>query len=170
MARYVVVNSGIDKSHGEHGVPEVPVTEDGHITAEDLPPSLGLGAQLVRFVLVGGVSAVVDYGILQILMQLVGVQYSLAKAISFVFGTLTAYALNRRYTFRAEPSWRRFLTTMAVYAVMFAVQWGLFTWVTAFLLGRGTSEFWASTIGYVVGQGVATVTNFVVQRALIFRD
>lgn len=117
----------------------------------------------------GVVSAIVDYGTLQLLMQMFDVQYPIAKAVSFVFGTLTAYLLNRRFTFRAEHSWRKFATVMALYALMFAVQWGIFVPLTAFLLDRGLERFWATTIAYVVAQGVATVTNFVVQRTLIFK-
>lgn len=130
---------------------------------------LSLRNQALRFLGVGIVSAIVDYGLLQLFMQVFGMHYPLAKAISFVFGTLTAYLLNRRYTFQAEHSWRNFATVMALYGLMFVVQWGLFTVVTAFLLDQGMSQFWASTIGYVIGQGVATVTNFVVQRTVIFR-
>lgn len=130
---------------------------------------MSLGNQALRFLAVGIVSAIVDYGLLQLFMHVLDMHYPVAKAISFVFGTLTAYLLNRRYTFQAEHSWRNFLTVMALYGLMFAVQWGLFTAVTAFLLGHDFSQFWASTIGFVIGQGVATVTNFVVQRTVIFR-
>ena len=158
-------------AEGRHSeIREIPVREGEYIRAEDLPAPLGLKDQLIRFVLVGGVSAVVDYGIFQLLMHLAGLSYPVAKAISFVFGTLTAYALNRRYTFRAEPSWRKFAVTMTVYGVMFVVQWGLATLITKVLLDQELSLWWASTIGFVIGQGVATVTNFIVQRAFIFRS
>ncbi|WP_333617778.1 GtrA family protein [Dietzia sp.] len=160
------------KSADEHydGVRETAIPPEGVVDSADLPGRMGIMEQAVRFILVGGVSAVVDYGIYQLLMALFGLPYPVAKAISFVFGTLTAYALNRRYTFRSEPSWRKFVTTMAVYAVMFLVQWGIATGVTALLLDHDVSKFWATTIGFVLGQGVATVTNFVVQRAIIFRE
>lgn len=149
---------------------EISVREGEHISVDDLPAPLGLGDQLIRFVLVGGVSAVVDFGIYQLLMHLFGVSYPVAKAISFVFGTLTAYALNRRYTFRAEPSWRKFAITMSVYGIMFIVQWGLATLVTKVLLDQDLSLWLATSIGFVIGQGVATITNFIVQRAFIFRS
>ncbi|MDV8002109.1 GtrA family protein [Rhodococcus sp. IEGM 1408] len=127
-----------------------------------------LKTQVIRFFLTGVLSAVVDYGLLQLMMAF-GVDYGLAKALSFVAGTLTAYSLNRRWTFQAEPSRARFLVTMALYAVMFGVQWGLFMLLTPWFLGMDWSPFWATTAAYVVAQGVATVTNFVVQRTVIFR-
>lgn len=124
--------------------------------------------QVLRFFLTGVLSAVVDYGLLQLMMAF-GMDYGLAKALSFVAGTLTAYSLNRRWTFRAEPSRARFLVTMALYAVMFGVQWGLFMLLTPWFEGLGWSTFWATTAAYVIAQGVATVTNFIVQRTVIFR-
>lgn len=157
-------------AEGRHSeIREIPVREGEHIRAEDLPAPLGLKDQLIRFVLVGGVSAVVDFGLLQLLIWLFGTPYPTAKAISFVFGTITAYSLNRRYTFRSEASWKKLVTTMTVYGIMFAVQWGLFTAVTAFLLDHDVAKWLATTIGFVIGQGVATITNFIVQRAFIFR-
>lgn len=124
--------------------------------------------QVTRFFLTGVLSAVVDYGLLQLLM-LAGLGYGPAKALSFVAGTLTAYALNRRWTFNAEPSRARFVATMCLYALMFGVQWGLFMLLVPWFEGMGWDTFWATTVGYVIAQGVATVTNFIVQRTVIFR-
>lgn len=127
-----------------------------------------LKTQVVRFFLTGVLSAIVDYGLLQLLM-LGGLGHGAAKALSFVAGTLTAYALNRRWTFQAEPSRARFVATMGLYAVMFGVQWGLFMVLVPIFEGMDWSAFWATTVGYVIAQGVATVTNFIVQRTVIFR-
>ena len=127
-----------------------------------------LKTQIIRFFLTGVLSAIVDYGLLQLFM-LFGMGYGPAKALSFVAGTLTAYALNRRWTFQAEPSLARFVATMGLYAVMFGVQWGLFMLLVPWFDAMGWPMFWSTTIGYVIAQGVATVTNFVVQRTVIFR-
>ncbi|WP_216693451.1 GtrA family protein [Dietzia psychralcaliphila] len=124
--------------------------------------------QVTRFFLTGVLSAVVDYGLLQLFM-LFGLGYGPAKALSFVAGTLTAYSLNRRWTFQAEPSRARFVATMGLYALMFGVQWGLFMLLVPWFHDLGWSTFWATTVGYVIAQGVATVTNFIVQRTVIFR-
>lgn len=124
--------------------------------------------QVTRFFLTGVLSAIVDYGLLQLFIAL-GMGHGLAKALSFVAGTLTAYALNRRWTFQAEPSRARFVATMCLYAVMFGVQWGLFMLLVPWFEGMGWTTFWCTTVAYVIAQGVATVTNFIVQRTVIFR-
>ena len=132
------------------------------------PVRLPLRAQLLRFAISGGLSAIVDYGLLLALMAL-GLGHNAAKALSFVAGTTTAYLINRRWTFQAGPSRRRFLAVVALYGLTFAVQVGLFAVLYPWVLGLTGTVLAAQTLGFVVAQGVATTVNFVVQRTLIFR-
>lgn len=130
--------------------------------------ALPLRAQLIRFVITGGISAVVDFGLLVILMEL-GLGHTPAKALSFVAGTTTAYLINRRWTFRAEPSGRRFLAVVVLYAITFALQVGLFSVIFVVLIAQGVGLRAVQVIGFVIAQGVATTVNFIVQRSVIFR-
>src|SRR3954452_709571 len=129
---------------------------------------LPLPAQLTRFIITGGFSAIVDFGILVILMAL-GLGHTPAKAISFVAGTTTAYLINRRWTFRAAPSTRRFIAVVVLYAVTFALQVGLFSVLFDALTRAGLSRLAVQVVAFVIAQGVATTVNFVVQRTVIFR-
>lgn len=138
--------------------PELPLTDS---TADD---ALGLKTQLVRFVLTGGLSAIVDYG-LYVLLMAFGVTRDGAKALSFVAGTTTAYLINRRWTFKAEPSKVRFAAVVALYAVTFAAQVG----INSVLNESLGDQWWVTPFAFVVAQGTATVINFVVQRVVIFR-
>jgi putative flippase GtrA len=139
---------------------ELPITE------RESP--LALRAQLTRFVLTGGLSAIVDFGILVILMHF-GLGHTPAKALSFVAGTTTAYLINRRWTFRAEPSHKRFAAVVALYGITFALQVGLFSVLFVVLTQQGLSQLVVQVVSFVIAQGVATMVNFVVQRAVIFR-
>lgn len=130
--------------------------------------SLRLRSQLTRFVLTGGLSAIVDFGVLSLFITL-GLGHTPAKAISFVCGTTTAYLINRRWTFRAEPSRRRFAAVVVLYAATFGVQVGVFAWLYPTLLSYRLSEVTVRVIAFVIAQGVATTVNFIVQRAVIFR-
>lgn len=141
---------------------------NARVSDPQAPARAPLARQLTRFVISGGISAVVDFGLLNLLMA-VGLGPSLAKALSFIAGTTTAYLINRRWTFEADPSKRRFAAVVALYGLTFAVQVGLWTLCYPWLLTATGSDAWARIGGFVIAQGVATTVNFVVQRSLIFR-
>ncbi len=132
-------------------------------------PRLGLRTQLIRFVLTGGLSAVVDFGLLVALMNLAGLDHNTAKAISFVAGTTTAYLINRRWTFDSDGSKRKFVAVVLLYGLTFVLQVGLFAVLYPWVLGLSGSQTIAQVVGFVIAQGVATTVNFIVQRGLIFR-
>ena len=126
-----------------------------------------LSTQLTRFVLTGGLSAIVDYGLLVLGMAL-GLGHAPAKAISWVFGTITVYAINSRWTFDGGGSKRKLAAVVLLYVLTFALQVGTFTLIYP------TLESWwgvavAQVVGFVIAQGIATTVNFVVQRTVIFR-
>ena len=120
--------------------------------------------QLTRFVLVGALAAVVDYGVYQALLG-VGTWVHLAKALSFVAGTTTAYLLNRRWTFHSTGGAARVAGFSALYGVTFLVNVGM----NALALAVLPEMPLRITLAWVIAQGTATTINFVVLRTVVFR-
>jgi putative flippase GtrA len=125
----------------------------------------GLLGQLARFVAVGVVSALVDFGVYQLLLHL-GLYVHAAKAISFILGTTTAYLLNRRFTFTGTTGGRgRFAGFVALYATTFAINVGMNALALAVLPPMPARY----TAAWTIAQGTATAINFVMLRTVVFR-
>lgn len=125
---------------------------------------LSLATQAWRFLLTGGFAAVVDFG-LYVLLLVAGLHVNVAKTLSFIAGTTTAYVINRRWTFQAPPSTARFIAVCVLYAITYAAQVG----INYALYMAWQDKSWQVPAAFVIAQGTATVINFVVQRTVIFR-
>ena len=135
------------------------------------PARLGLAAQLVRFVLIGGVAALVDLGVYQGLVH-VGTWAPLGKGISFILGTTTAYLLNRRFTFASSTGGRnRFLGFLLLYGSTFCVNVAVAALVLHLMHAPtvGTPPL-PTLASWFVAQACATTINFIVMRMVIFTD
>ena len=80
--------------------------------ADTAPPNLTLKTQVLRFIITGGLSAIVDFGLYVSRVRGGRPPGRPRKAISFIAGTITAYLINRRWTFQAAPSTARFVAVM----------------------------------------------------------
>lgn len=125
----------------------------------------GFLGQASRFVAVGIIGALIDSGVYALGLHL-DVWVHAARAISFVCGTAAAYALNRRWAFRASGGARRAASYAALYGVMFFVILG----ANALALALFPAAWWAVPLAWIVSQGLGTTCNFVMLRTVVFRD
>jgi putative flippase GtrA len=125
----------------------------------------GLLDQAVRFVAFGVLSAGVDFGIYELLLHF-GLWADAAKAISFICGTVTAYLLNRRWTFDSKGGAAPAIRFAMLYSVTFFVNVG----VNAAGLALLRADSWRVPLAWVIAQAVATVINFVLLRTVVFRS
>lgn len=137
------------------------------MTTTRLAPTADLGvvAQLGRFVAVGVFCALVDFGVYHGLLTL-GLNVHVAKAISFICGTTTAYLLNRRFTFSTTGGKGRFAGFVALYGTTFALNVGMNALALALLPDDLPLRV---TLAWVIAQGTATTVNFVMLRTVVFR-
>jgi putative flippase GtrA len=140
------------------------MTEDGEMTTESRPAD-DLWGQVIRFGVVGVLSAVVDLSVYTLALHL-GLWVHAARALSFICGTSTAYALNRRWAFGVEGSRRRALGFVLLYGTTFFVILG----VNALALAVLPEHWWTVTLAWAISQGFGTAVNFVMLRTVVFRD
>lgn len=127
-------------------------------------------SQLLRFLVVGVFCAVLDFGLTYLLTHAFGFTRVTAKIVGWCLGTLVAYLLNSKFTFQAKITGKRALAVFVLYLSTLGVQTLLY-WVTNDpLIALGLVDPWKDAVSFVIAQGVATVTNFVLQRVLIFRE
>ncbi|HKS48155.1 MAG TPA: GtrA family protein [Amycolatopsis sp.] len=131
----------------------------------------GLIGQLLRFALIGGFCALLDYGTYTGERAL-GMDSSpwvnVARAISFIVGTTTAYFLNRRFTFSAgvKQGKGQIGGFVLLYTVTFFVAVGM----NALMLQVLPQAGWQPTGAWVISQGTATAINFVMLKWVVFRE
>ncbi|GAB3593355.1 GtrA-like protein [Corynebacterium faecale] len=146
------------------------MSENPTITTAAVPAErMSLGTQAFRFIITGGISAVVDLGLLALFQLVFGFPVPAARTISFIAGTTTAYMINRRWTFQAEKSTKRFVAVVVLYALTFLINVGLQTLCDVLFRGWGWPEALAMVAAFVIAQGTGTTINFIVQRTMIFK-
>ncbi|HJQ45716.1 MAG TPA: GtrA family protein [Amycolatopsis sp.] len=132
----------------------------------------GLFGQLVRFALIGGFCALLDLGTYTLERHL-GMDHApwdtVARAVSFIVGTTTAYFLNRKFTFAAgrKEGAGQVGSFVLLYAVTFFVAVGMNALMLAVLPAQLA---WQATLAWVISQGTATAINFVMLKWVVFRE
>ena len=119
--------------------------------------------RLIRFCMVGGVTAVIHYGVLLTLVECFHWQSTLGSSVGFVVAVVCNYAMHYSWTFAAEVTHQYSLSR---YLVMVG---------TGFFLNAGVMYSATEWLGvqYVIAQLVALVIvlgwNFTVANRWVFR-
>ncbi len=132
-------------------------------TAIEAPPSgfwRVLVGQLLRFGLVGGSAAALDFVVLMTVIHFGGSRY-FSRVISIAVAMVYTWTLNRRVTFAtvAPPSWREFGHYAAV--TLAGVSINLAIYSTALYFGAPVP------LAFICGTGTAAVFNFLRYRILL---
>ncbi|WP_426169989.1 GtrA family protein [Sandarakinorhabdus sp. DWP1-3-1] len=129
------------------------------MTAPERTPSNGIRGQVLRFLLVGGSAAAVDFGVLALGIHLGGSRYA-SRIASVAVAIVYTWWLNRRLTFAtaAPPSWQEFGQYVLVTLAGSLLNLALYS--AALWLG---APLW---LAFVIGTGTAAVFNFVRYRAM----
>ena len=170
------VQPGNSQLHGQPG--GLAASESGFLVEDSAAAPLaekpkddpGLMVQMVRFLISGVIAAVVDFGLTFLMLNFFGASNFWGKTVGWIFGTITAYVINSRWTFKSESSVKKVIAVAVLYLITYATQVGIFNWLQPWLENEQEWNAKLAQLGaFVVAQGVATVINFIIQRVFIFR-
>ncbi len=124
--------------------------------------------QIMRFAVVGGLAFVVDFGLLLLLTELVGLNYLVSATISFIAAVLLNYIMSVLWVFTNKPQTPKSKVYATFKMVLFFVLSTCGLLINNFIMWAFV-EWWA--ISYIIGKLVATVVvmvfNFVTRKILI---
>jgi len=147
--------------------------------------------QASKFLLVGGLNTLVDWGVLSFLIfvfyryfsidlkdviftvfSLTIVFYSLFKAISFILATANSYIWNRLWTFKrktTEKIGKEFLQFVVVSIIGFVINVGIASFVFKFItpIGGLAINQWA-IIAAAIATAISMVWNFLGYKFIVF--
>lgn len=123
-----------------------------------------LVAQLARFLVVGGISFTIDYGLFTLLYA-VGVPHLAASATSFTISLFANYALSRKYVFDVNED-VNIVREFTAYVGLNVIALGLNTAVLHVCADvMGMSPF----LGKIVATAIVLVYNFISRKLLLER-
>lgn len=109
--------------------------------------------QFLRYIFVGGISAVINIGTLYILKDIVNIHYLIANAIGFILGLITNYCLSKMLVFTKERM-NNFLVEFIVYALIGLIGLG----IDSLLMWILTSKL---NIYYIISKIFSTMLVFI---------
>jgi putative flippase GtrA len=121
--------------------------------------------QFARYLVVGGLAFVVDFGLLYLLTEFAGLHYLISAAIAFLFGLLTNYFLSLLWVFD-----RRTMENVAMEFVIFTaigiVGLGLNEVIIWFVREKMHFHY---MIGKAISAGIVLIWNFGARKSVLFR-
>lgn len=135
-----------------------------------------LGSRFIRFLLAGGLAALVNFG--SRFFYNLFVDFSTAVVLAFCTGLITGYILNKRYVFTSsgnsmvqEIGWFVFVNLIAL-----AQTWGLSVYLARVLPaympvvgGAGSTEL-AEAVAHGAGVLLPVFTSYIGHKYLTFRE
>ncbi len=123
-----------------------------------------LQIEAVKYVVVGGITAIIYVGIFSMLTTGLGLEYRLGISLAYVAAVLFHYHMNRIYTFKAMSSSQ--IYQVSTYGLLLAVNYGINLLVAYLCITMaGMNPFFGAIIAMV-----STVfTGYNVSKFIVFK-
>lgn len=118
--------------------------------------------RVARFLLVGGLSFVLDLGLLVLLHEVFGVALWAATPIAFIVSLVFNFLLQRAFTFRATNK-----KSISAFKYLLLVAFNIV--VTDLIVVGFDALGWSYVYGKTIATGLTTVWNYFLYRHWIFR-
>ena len=119
--------------------------------------------QLFGFGIVGIICFIIDYGLMIILTEVVGLTYLVSCALSFIISTIVNYILSMRYVFESKENVNK-TVEFILFVIMSTIGLGL----TEFLMFLAVDKLnICYMISKIVVTGIVMIYNFVTRKIFL---
>jgi len=123
--------------------------------------------QFFRYVFVGGIATVVDWGTLFLLTDFVHIHYLLSAVVAFVAGLIANYILSQLLVFKANEAKVNAVMEFVFYALIGIIGLGI-TELIMFLF----TAYW--NVHYMLSKVIATVLvlfwNYLARKKMLYKE
>ncbi len=136
--------------------------------------------RFLKFMFVGGIGAVIDFGVLNILAHVLDVDLPIAGTISFAMAVTSNFLWNRYWTYpesRAYPAIPQYLQFFVINAMALVIRLPILTLLPAPISGVlesiglnvETAEVLGNNAALAIAVAIAMFWNFFINRLVTYR-
>jgi putative flippase GtrA len=136
-----------------------PLVEPAGPQVSDAEPSVF--AQGVRYLLVGGSSALLELAIFWVLSSPLDLDVRISNVIAVLIATVCNFLMNRQWTFKSSSHWVRS-------AVLYLTLWSLNLVFTTSVIAYADGQGFSPTLAKIGTMALVTLWNFWLFRKVVF--
>lgn len=124
---------------------------------------INLFLQLIKFGIVGGISTLLDYGLMLLFAEVFGIFYLLSSTLSYTISLVFNYIASMRYVFRGREDMNK-LKEFLIFTVLCLMGLGINQLVLWLIVEYAGIDYRISKIG---ATGVVMIWNFVTRKLFL---
>ncbi|MDY6484290.1 GtrA family protein [Acinetobacter faecalis] len=123
--------------------------------------------EVVKFLVVGSSTVIIDYICYIFIVEHEITSINLAKAISFLIGTLFAYMANRFWTFKNNSNT---ISSLSRFSLLYTCTFLTNILINAFSLKILSNIAIATQLAFLIATGVTACLNFIGMKFFVFKS
>ena len=131
-----------------------------------LKPTTNVILQFLRYVFVGGIATVADWGVLFFLTEAFGLHPLFSAIFAFFAGLVVNYFLSRLFVFKANESRYSRAGEFVAYSLIGAVGLGLTEGIMYITIAMAGNHY---MIGKVIATVIVLLWNYIARRKIVYK-